>query len=429
MRRLPCLPALLLVALLVSTGRSHAFCPDGWVMLNTPYAYSHDQFHWLYVNPGGSMACYDYAAATWLDFPADLDGWVFFDWPHGFALNTGRWYYFNAADNLLCYNMCSTDWTLFGARRYSNADAWGTWLISEIMVEATTQDILTGWVGVTAINAFSGYTYDGAGTEDDIQGFAFVDNVGVADIDITAMPDPQPLDVDAWKSHAVCAHTGGGGSYAYMYAIVRRGDAYSNTDLPGTWVLSQVSASGTGNSLTTGPVVVDGALNFTAYFSDKLGNPDIVTGTCSVNTYGTTTVVPDGMGAMLFDMSATKDVLLSAWMEGATANFGVMVKRAATYTMADAVGTWRYSLIDIGSTTQQTERGTICIYSDGTGTMRTVDWDGDTHTDSGPISVAADGLVTLGSRQLQLNASHSVMTGCWVDGSSVMLVFCVRNLE
>lgn len=424
--------AVAVLLLFLGTSHTHAFAPKDWVFFTGPYAYSHNQYHWFYVNPTDVMWCYDFAAGNWVSFPGSFDGWVYFDWPYGYSLNNARWYYFEGTCLVNCFNLVTQWWQPFGALQYWPSDGAGTWAINQFTVHSADQYVHTGWLSVKGDNSFLGQIADRDNMITGVFGSLSVDTDGDMTLSFTSTPSPVPLDLCSSKTHAVGSSESLTGPISYMYMLVRRSSTYAQSDLTGTWSYQGIDASDTHTGITTGSIAIAAAGTFSTDFKNQAGTSESSIGVAAMDPNGLI-VFGDGLGATLalFDLSATKDVFVRAATEGPSdysSYMGIGIKRAASYTLADAVGTWPYNAIFIDDTDQSTERGTLCLYADGT---FTVDWyhdNGASGSEGGTFTVTAGGMIDLGLIKMQLSASKSVFAGARYMGESILIVG-VRNAE
>jgi hypothetical protein len=216
----------------------------------------------------------------------------------------------------------------------------------------------------------------------------------------------------------------GANSTANNFIASSSGTAYSFADLNGTWYGAGIltPAQNSSNAANFGydvdsMVISNGAATITPVSSSDSSGTD--TATLSIASDGT---VSSGDADSFLFMNAGKDVLCSLWRSTVSGSqeFGLDVKRGASYTLSDLNGTW----YGVGISTPQKVKpvpdsfdyeASQMVINSGVATISLISSSesGETVT----LSITSDGTISAGDPNsfLSMNAGKDVMYGFWLD--------------
>jgi hypothetical protein len=181
--------------------------------------------------------------------------------------------------------------------------------------------------------------------------------------------------------------------------LTRRAASYSPADMSGTW-MDHTLASGTGAPQWSREIHIfnNGAFTFTKVKSN--GHTGSGSGTMEITTDGGVMTIPGNHEPLQCVMDADKTVVVctNTWDTGGasddgTTSISVGLKRAASYSADDLVGTWDCNGLATGPGVHWWERSTITIQQNGVFSGPASDnepWSG---TINGTMVIASDGVV------------------------------------
>ncbi len=312
------------------------------------------------------------------------------------------------------------------ATSYSIDDLAGTWEGNSLASgpgapwwHRTTMTVnADGTFTVTAIDS-DGSTGNGSGT-------LLISSGGA----VTMKGDPDSIkgSMDSGKTVMVWTGIWDSGSVGTTEIMVftKKSASYSIADLAGTWEANSIASGPGAPWWLRGPLTInsDGSFLFSETYSD--GTAGTSSGTISIATDGIITTQaagPDFRAVM--DSGKTVIVGTSTWSNvyPGTTQIVVWTKKAASYSIADLVGTWESNSLASGPGAPWWERSTMTVNADGTFTATAIDSDGSPANISGTLSISSGGILTIQGNpdgiQGSMDSGKTVMawTGTWDSGS------------
>jgi len=201
---------------------------------------------------------------------------------------------------------------------------------------------------------------------------------------------------------------------------VRMAPTYALADLAGEWELN-VIASGPGapwwerGRITVAP---NGSMSGTLLDSDGASDP--LSGTLAISPAGYITIPGSTTARGVLDVHKTVMALTSTWsgFAAGTVDLSMGVKMAASYTLADLVGTWEVHSLATGPGAPNWSRTHVVFAADGSFSSSYSGSDGGAGTSSGTASITPAGIITrsgVSTGRGVLDAGKSVMvwTSTW----------------
>jgi hypothetical protein len=314
---------------------------------------------------------------------------------------------------------------------YSMADLVGTWGVNKL-TSGPVNYRESGNVTINPGGSFSGSYTRSDGTTGIVNGTMSISSDGL--ITILGKSNFQAR-MDAGKTVIVSTDTiTTEKNTACLGIMTKKADSYSMADLVGTWQ---------GNSLASGPeapwwcrstwtINSDGSFSASCTESDGTVENPCKSGTFVISAEGTVSVIGDTNTQSSMDAGKTVIAISITWT-GSHAGSGellILTKKAASYSMADLVGTWYGNSMASGPATPWWERSTGTMMSDGTFTASTTENDGTQNNKSGTFSISSEGVITFpgSSIVISINSGKTVMvyTDTWTShlpGTTEMKVF------
>ncbi|MFZ0930070.1 MAG: hypothetical protein WAN11_15800 [Syntrophobacteraceae bacterium] len=257
----------------------------------------------------------------------------------------------------------------------------------------------------------NGSAYSGSGA------FSIAYN-GIA-MTVNGQSETYLCQTDSDNTVVVCAETWPDGS-SNLVILTNQAASYSLADLTGNWE---------GNFLSSGPTAAwtrvsetissDGTFTGTSTSSD--GSSSSISGALSISSDGVITCVSGTCVDPTFMsfMDAGKTIVVGTSGAATTAedaNLFVFTKQAASYSLADLVGTWQADGLVSGPGAPFWENDLLAINS-GTSTFSWTGSDGSSNTGSGTVSITSGGTITVNPDTLS-----STSTGV-IDANMTVMVF------
>jgi hypothetical protein len=206
------------------------------------------------------------------------------------------------------------------------------------------------------------------------------------------------------------------------------GPSYSMADMAGIWELNRLASGPSAPGWERGTVTVNQDGTFTASFIQNNGEP--YSGTLSISTDGVITL--QGNPNALFQMCTNKTIMVgtSTWegRQPGSAYLPILVKKAASYSIADLLGTWEMNALD--SRGPSWGRGTLTVDSGGSFSAASSGSDGSNIAVSGTFGITNDGIINASgsgvpsSFSCAMDSGKSVLVCTYTDsaGSADMLI-------
>lgn len=205
------------------------------------------------------------------------------------------------------------------------------------------------------------------------------------------------------------------------------GPSYSMSDIAGIWEINRLASGPSAPGWERGTLTVNQDGTFTASFIQNNGKPD--SGTLSISTDGVITL--QGNPNALFQMCANKTIVVgTSTREGhqsGSAYLPVLVKKAASYSIADLVGTWEMNASD--SPGPSWGRGTLTVDSGGSFSTVSSGSNGANIVVSGTFGITNDGIINASgsgvpsSFRCAMDSGKSIVVCTYTDsGSADMLI-------
>jgi hypothetical protein len=217
--------------------------------------------------------------------------------------------------------------------------------------------------------------------------------------------------MDSGKRIAACTTTTSGGERD-LQLFSRKAAGYSQADLAGTWDISSIVSEPGAPWWSRGTVEINAngtIINGTLEFSD--GDPEDVSGLSF--TLGSDGVILSPAIDLDFRavMDSRKSVIVgtSTWDSGdpGTTEITVWTRRAASYSLADLVGTWQAN--EVGAPGAYWSRGMVTIDANGDLSATMGNSNGSNESRTGTMSIASDGIITVSSPDLPTGSTRCTM--------------------
>ena len=199
---------------------------------------------------------------------------------------------------------------------------------------------------------------------------------------------------------------------------------YRTSDLAGEWEINTIASGPGAPWWQRGRVTVDAAGSFAGTFTDDQGEVDPVSGGFVVAEDGTFTFSGSTTALGALDAGRSVVVLTSTWTDymPGTVDLSVGVKMAASYSLADLVGTWEMSSLATGPGAPWWSRAQFTVAPNGSFSGSTVHSDGGGGPMSGSFAITPQGVITrsgFAAARGVLDAHKTVMvwTDTWSTGS------------
>ena len=205
---------------------------------------------------------------------------------------------------------------------------------------------------------------------------------------------------------------------------LKMASTYEPSDLVGAWEVNSIASGPGAPWWSRGRVAVAANGGFTGTFIDSDGFSDPAAGTFALSPSGVLTFSGSSSARGVLDVGKTVLAMTSTWsgFAAGTVDLSVGVKMAASYTLADLVGTWDINGLATGPGSPWWTRSHLTIAADGSFTSSNTESTGATSTTSGTFAISPTGVITRsGSSSARgvLDADKTVMvwTSLWSTGS------------
>lgn len=95
-------------------GIVQAWQPSGYVWMDHPYAWDHNNTKWYYFSESDSLYYQDLTSGSWRSVTT-ASGWHWFVWPYSYSYNNSRWNYWSETDQMYVMDWNTRQWSRFGA--------------------------------------------------------------------------------------------------------------------------------------------------------------------------------------------------------------------------------------------------------------------------------------------------------------------------
>ena len=218
--------------------------------------------------------------------------------------------------------------------------------------------------------------------------------------------------------------SGVGAGTTELRVSLKMAPTYALSDIVGTWEINSLASGPGAPWWQRGRVAVAANGSFSGTFIDSDGFADPTAGTFALSPSGILTYSGSATARGVLDVGKTVLAMTSTWsgFAAGTVDLSVGVKVAASYTLADLVGTWDVNGLATGPGAPWWTRSHITIAADGSFTSSNTESNGGTFTTSGTFSISPTGVITRsGSSSARgvLDADKTVMvwTSLWSTGS------------
>jgi hypothetical protein len=309
------------------------------------------------------------------------------------------------------------------AAAYQPADLAGTWEFNSLASGPGAPWWERARATIAAGGGFTAYSTASNGQADTLQSTMSLSSAGIVtnaaqgtfrgalDIGTTVL-----AGTDTWSS--------GSPGTTELKVGVKMAGAYGLPDLVGAWELNTIASGPGAPWWQRGRITVAGDGSFAGTLIDNAGQPDPAAGSFNISPTGVVTIPGTNTGRGVLDAGKTVLVMTSTWtgfMAGTT-DLTVGVKMAATYTLADLVGTWEINSLATGPGAPWWGRTQISVAADGSFTGSRIESGGGGGPTSGTLTISPAGVMTRsGSSTARgvLDAGKTVMvwTSVWSTGS------------
>jgi hypothetical protein len=233
--------------------------------------------------------------------------------------------------------------------------------------------------------------------------------------------------MDSGKRIAACTTTTSGGERD-LQLFTRKAAGYLQGDLEGTWDISSI-VSGTGApwwsrgtaEIDANGTITEGRLEFPDEGPEDPSGLSFTLGTDGVMV--SPLLDPDFRAVM--DSRKSVVVGTSTWGSGPpqTTEITVWTRRAASYSLADLVGTWQAN--EVGAPAAYWARGMVTIDANGDLSATMDNSNNNTESRTGTLSIASDGIITVtspnlptGSTRCTMDAGKDVVVCNYINGNN-----------
>jgi large repetitive protein len=233
-----------------------------------------------------------------------------------------------------------------------------------------------------------------------------------------------------------CTETWSNDGSSNLVIISKQAASCSLADLAGTWEGNSLSVGST-NARARMSETINSNGTFTGTNTKSDGTTNSISGTVSISSDGVVTCVSGSCAdpTYLSFMNSGKTIMVGTSGAATTAeDAGIFVytKQAASYSMADFVGTWQGNGLAAGPAAPWWENDTFTIGPDGTFSFLSTGSDGTSNSGSGTVSVSSGGVITVGSNStargvLDANKTVMVFTNTLLDGVTQELKIFTKN--
>ncbi len=314
------------------------------------------------------------------------------------------------------------------APRYSLADLDGIWYSIGLKtpVKNTNNAANLGYDVDQVIISSGTFTSATISTSDDSgTSTAAISVAGDGRVSIEGETEPHYIYMNASKDVMVELFTDPATGEQQIWADVKKASSYTAADLDGTWysIGLKTPVKNTSNAANFGYDVDQVIINSGTFTSTTIStSDDSGTSTAAISVVGDGRVSIEGETEPHYIyMNASKDVMIELFTDPATGEQQIWfdVKKAASYTAADLVGTW-YS-IGLKTPVKNTSSSANFGYdvdqgvmnSSGAITSTTISTSDISSTSTGTISISSDGQVSFAGETephfIYMNASKNVM--------------------
>jgi hypothetical protein len=294
---------------------------------------------------------------------------------------------------------------------YATADLVGTWDLN-----ALGSGDMHGWtrgsLTVKSDGKFTGTFEEDDGLQENVSGRLAISSDGTVTCP-SGCPSSFGAALDSGKSVIVVTMTPEQGN-STMMVLTKRGASYSQANLTGTWWVHTLVAGPAEPAWSRGAVDIaaNGTVSGTVRDSDGSVRP--VAQTWTLSSSGAITC----SGSCDIDLRGNLDAdkhlaaLTGKLLDSSTYLVG-SVKRGASYTPADLVGTWALNSLATGEDAPWWSRGALTVDASGvfSGTVRGSD--GSQDAASGTLAIDDEGVVT---------STESSTFRCAVDAGKTVAV-------
>ena len=297
-----------------------------------------------------------------------------------------------------------------------------SFLFSDLTFAAFSQSDLEGKWFVNALVSGSEYDYwlSGTITVND-QGSATTDlnySLGASGsgglyLDITSngvitfVGDPSSHGIMNSEKNFFVMTDGNQGQYLLLVAFKSSDDAFSQSDLTGTWY---------GHTITTGieeiweydTTTIDSSGNVSVTMTNSYGETETETDVAQVSMISTGILKIYGDENFHGTMSPARNVAVfnDTWDDNNTYALTVLAKSGGSYSQADLEGTWYGHTLTTGSGWQGWEYSIISVDSEGVATASYTDSDGNSESGSATLNITSNGVVSIE----EVNSAHGIVT-------------------
>ncbi|MEQ1831407.1 MAG: hypothetical protein ABL977_00015 [Candidatus Eisenbacteria bacterium] len=320
---------------------------------------------------------------------------------------------------LLALCLCSP----IPAHAYQVPDLQGHWEFNSI----ASGPGAPWWERATATiapnGAFSSLTNDNTGSSGSAQGTLALSPAGIVTL-AGASVFRAALDQGTTVLVGTDTWSGFGAGTTELRVGLKMGPSYAPAEMAGAWEVNTIASGPGAPWWQRGRITVAANGGFSGTFTDSDGASDPVVGTFTLTPAGVLTFAGSPTGRGVLDVGRTVLVMTSTWtgFAAGTVDLSVGLKMAASYTLADLVGTWDVNGLATGPGAPWWTRSHITIAADGSFTSANTESNGTISNTSGTLSISPAGVITrVGSSTARgvLDADKTVMvwTNLWASGA------------
>lgn len=298
---------------------------------------------------------------------------------------------------------------------YSLTDLVGNWEIQSLAAGPGAPWWGRGPITIAENGSFSGNFVESDGNTDPISGTFAITTAGVVSMN-PSNPDFS-CNLNANKMIMACTETWSSWlpGTVNMPLMIKKGTAYAQSDLTGTWDLHQLATVGAHWLRAT--LVVSAGGSFTGDYNSDNRQSGSFSGALTIAANGEVTQSnslmsePDVSEFCQLDAGKTIIICTSSDRTHGESLVSVYLKKTTGYTQSDLAGTWDSNGLASG-TEYLWSRGTITVGGDASYSGTVQQSTGSSHAVSGTFGITSDGIVTppdAANNQCSLDASKTVM--------------------
>lgn len=308
-----------------------------------------------------------------------------------------------------------------GAAAYLRSDLQGTWEFSAIASGPGAPWWERARASIAADGSFTAVSNDHLGGTDNIAGELDLTSMGIV-TQVESSTFRGVLDsgktllawTDTWTSDAP--------GTTELRLGVKLAPTYALSDLAGDWEMNIIASGPAAPWWQRGRITSQANGTFVGSLSENGSAPEPVAGSFGLTTGGILTFSGSASARGAMDAHKTVVLMTSTWtgFEAGTVDLAVGVKMAASYTLADLVGTWEVHALATGPGAPHWTRSHLSVLPDGSFVRSALESNGAFGSSTGTLAITPAGVITRaggGDARGVLDAGKTAMvwTSTWTS--------------